>query len=255
MTNTRGRLAGKVALVTGGCSGFGAAIAKLFANEGAKVLIGDINLAGADAVISASPSGSVIAQQLNVTQRSDWDAAVDRILKEFGQIDILINNAGTSYKNKPTLEVTEAEYARCFDVNCLGIFHSVAAVFPLFVKQTAGVCINVSSCGASRPRQGLVWYNASKGAVSNATKGLALEFGPHQIRVNSVCPLLCGTGLFESFAGAPDTPENRQKFLGNVPLGRLTEVEDVANSVLFLSSEEAKFLTGVNLDVDGGRTI
>lgn len=133
------------------------------------MLVGDINLAGADAVISASPAGSVIAQELNVTQRSDWDAAVERILKEFGQIDILINNAGTSYKNKPTLEVTEAEYARCFDVNCLGIFHSVAAVFPLFVKQKAGACINVSSCGASRPRQGLVWYNASKGAVSNVS--------------------------------------------------------------------------------------
>lgn len=153
----------------GGCSGFGAAIAKLFANEGAKVLIGDINLAGAEAVISASPSGSVIAQQLNVTQRPDWDAAVERIMKEFGQIDILINNAGTSYKNKPTLDVTEAEYARCFDVNCLGIFHSVSTIFPIFVKQKAGVCINVSSCGASRPRQGLVWYNASKGAVSNVS--------------------------------------------------------------------------------------
>jgi NAD(P)-dependent dehydrogenase (short-subunit alcohol dehydrogenase family) len=197
----------------GGCSGFGAAIAKLFANEGAKVLIGDINLAGADAVISATPAGSVIAQELNVTQRADWDAAIERILKEFGQLDILINNAGTSYKNKPTLDVTEAEYARCFDVNCLGIFHSVSSVFPIFVKQKAGICVNISSCGASRPRQGLVWYNASKGAVSNvssiwkffpslvyliyskATKGLALEFGPHQIRVNSVCPLLCGTGL------------------------------------------------------------
>lgn len=104
---------------------------------------------------------------MNVTQRADWDNALQRTLKEFGQIDILINNAGTSYKNKPTLDVTEAEYARCFDVNCLGIFHSVSTVFPVFVKQKAGICINMSSCGASRPRQGLVWYNASKGAVSN----------------------------------------------------------------------------------------
>lgn len=202
-----------VNIAAGGCSGFGAAIAKLFANEDARVLIGDINIAGADAVISQSPAGSVVAQELNVTQRADWDAAIARTLKEFGRLDILINNAGISYKNKPTLDVTEADYARCFDVNCLGIFHSVAAVFPIFVKQKGGVCINMSSCGASRPRQGLVWYNASKGAVSNvscevscreiiclislmqATKGLALEFGPHQIRVNSVCPLLCGTGL------------------------------------------------------------
>lgn len=111
----------------------------------------------------------MVAQELNVTQRADWDAAIARTLKEFGRLDILINNAGTSYKNKPTLDVTEADYARCFDVNCLGIFHSVAAVFPIFVKQKGGVCINMSSCGASRPRQGLVWYNASKGAVSNVS--------------------------------------------------------------------------------------
>lgn len=104
-----------------------------------------------------------------MTKRADWDAALERILKEFGKLDILINNAGTSYKNKPTLTVTEEEYARCFDVNCLGIFHSVAAIFPVFVEQKGGICVNVSSCGASRPRQGLVWYNASKGAVSNVS--------------------------------------------------------------------------------------
>lgn len=156
-------------MISGGCSGFGAAIAKLFAREGARVLVGDLNIVSADALLAESPSGSIVVQQMNVTQRADWDAALDRTIKEFGQIDILINNAGTSYKNKPTLEVTEQEYARCFDVNCLGIFHSVAAVFPIFVKQKAGVCINVSSCGASRPRQGLVWYNASKGAVSNVS--------------------------------------------------------------------------------------
>ena len=156
-----------VSLFEGGCSGFGAAIATLFAREGAKVLVGDINTAGADAVVAGCPPGSIVAQQMNVSQRKDWDEALARTLSEFGQVDILINNAGTSYKNKPTLEVTEADYAQCFDVNCLGIFHSIAAVFPIFVKQKAGICINISSCGASRPRQGLVWYNASKGAVSN----------------------------------------------------------------------------------------
>jgi NADP-dependent 3-hydroxy acid dehydrogenase YdfG len=165
-------------LIAGGCSGFGAAIAKVFANEGAKVLIGDLNIDSADAVINACPSGSVLVQQMNVTQRADWNVALQRTLKEFGQIDILINNAGTSYKNKPTLDVTEAEYARCFDVNCLGIFHSVSAVFPVFVKQKAGICINMSSCGASRPRQGLVWYNASKGAVSNVGFSNSEFFGP-----------------------------------------------------------------------------
>jgi len=240
--------------VTGGGSGFGAAISELFVKEGAKVFIGDINTAGADK-IAAKFSGSVVVQQMNVAKRADWDSAVATILKDFGQLDILINNAGTSYKNKPTIEVTESEYMRCFDVNVFGIFHSVAAVFPLFIKANKGVCVNISSCGADRPRQGLVWYNASKGAVSNATKGLALEYGPKQIRVNSVCPLLTSTGLFETFAGVPDTPANREKFLTNVPLGRLGEVEDVANAVLFLSSEEGRYITGVNLEVDGGRTI
>ena len=189
-----GRLDGKVALVTGGGSGFGAAISRRFASEGAKVFIGDINLAGADVIAKEFP-GQVITGQLNVTKREEWDAAVATIKKEFGRLDILVNNAGTSYKNKPTLTVTLEEYQRTFDVNCLGIFHSQQAVFPTFIEQKGGVCLNISSCGADRPRQGLVWYNATKGAVSNATKGLALEYGPDKIRVNSICPLLSGTGL------------------------------------------------------------
>ena len=133
------------------------------------MFIGDINTAGAEKIAAKFP-GSIVVQQMNVAKRADWDVAVDRILKEFGQLDILINNAGTSYKNKPTVEVTEAEYHRCFDVNVFGIFHSVAAVFPVFLKAgNGGICVNISSCGADRPRQGLVWYNASKGAVSNVS--------------------------------------------------------------------------------------
>jgi NAD(P)-dependent dehydrogenase (short-subunit alcohol dehydrogenase family) len=190
-----GRLANKVALVTGGSSGFGLAISQLFASEGAQVFIGDLNLAGADKLAASFPAGQILTGSLNVTSRHDWDAAVGKVKAEFGRLDILVNNAGTSYKNKPTLTVTLEEYQRTFDVNVTGIFHSVQAVFPEFVKQGGGVCLNISSCGADRPRQGLVWYNASKGAVSNATKGLALEYGPEKIRVNSICPLLSGTGL------------------------------------------------------------
>ncbi|TVY83544.1 4-formylbenzenesulfonate dehydrogenase TsaC1/TsaC2 [Lachnellula suecica] len=256
MPGSQGRLAGKVALVTGGGSGFGAAISTLFASEGANVLIGDINTTSALTLATKDKYPTqIIVQTMNVSKRSDWDAAVALAVKEFGTIDILVNNAGTSYKNKPTLEVTEEDYVKCFDVNVLSVFHSVGAVFPIFIERKGGVVVNISSCGADRPRQGLVWYNASKGAVSNATKGLALEYGPQQIRVNSICPLLSGTGLFESFAGVPDTPENRQKFLCNVPLGRLTETIDVANAALFLASDEGSFITGVNLEVDGGRTI
>jgi NAD(P)-dependent dehydrogenase (short-subunit alcohol dehydrogenase family) len=122
------KLEGKVALVTGGGSGFGAAISRRFVSEGAKVFIGDINLAGADVIAKEFP-GQVITGQLNVTKRDEWDAAVEKIKKEFGRLDILVNNAGTSYKNKPTLTVTLEEYQRTFDVNCLGIFHSQQAVF------------------------------------------------------------------------------------------------------------------------------
>ncbi|KAF2009417.1 oxidoreductase [Aaosphaeria arxii CBS 175.79] len=248
------KLSGKVALVTGGGSGFGAAISARFAEEGAKVFIGDINLTGASAIANKYPD-RVIAGELNVTKRSDWDAAVKRIITEFGRLDILVNNAGTSHKNKPTLEVTEEEYHLTFNVNCFGIFHSIQAVFPNFLTQGGGVCLNISSVGADRPRHGLVWYNASKGAVSNATKGLALEYGPKNIRVNSICPLLSGTGLFEAFTGVADTLENRAKYISNVPLGRLSEVDDVANAALFLCSDEASFITGVNFPVDGGRGI
>jgi NAD(P)-dependent dehydrogenase (short-subunit alcohol dehydrogenase family) len=188
------RLTSKVALVTGGASGFGLAISRHFAREGCLVYIGDLNPSGASALAAEYPS-QILTGTLNVTSRADWDAAVSTIISKWGKIDILVNNAGTSYKNKPTLTVTLEEYQRTFDVNCTGIFHSVQAVFPGMIERGGGVCLNISSCGADRPRQGLVWYNATKGAVSNATKGLALEYGPNKIRVNSICPLLSGTGL------------------------------------------------------------
>lgn len=190
------RLTNKVALITGGASGFGLAISRHFLAEGALVFIGDLNpsSAGTTALQTQFPS-QLLLGTLNVTSRPDWDAAVTSIKEKWGRVDILVNNAGTSYKNKPTLDVTLEEYTRTFDVNCLGIFHSVQAVFPSFIAQKGGVCLNISSCGADRPRQGLVWYNATKGAVSNATKGLALEYGPQKVRCNSICPLLSGTGL------------------------------------------------------------
>jgi len=158
--------------------------------------------------------------------------------------------------DQPTLEVTEQDFDKVFAVNVKSIFHSVAAMVPQLQSQgQGGSIINISSIGSTRPRPGLVWYNASKGAVSNATKGLAAEYGCDQIRVNALCPLLSGTGLFEMFSGVPYTEENMKKFLGNVPLGRLTDPMDVANTALFLASEEGKFITGVNLEVDGGRGV
>ncbi|PLB51964.1 oxidoreductase [Aspergillus steynii IBT 23096] len=249
------RLHGKVAIVTGGGSGFGAAIARRFGEEGASVIIADINADGGQKVAAQDPD-HLLFQATDVTSAEDWKAVVDTAFEKFGRLDVLVNNAGTTYRNKPTAEVTEAEWERVFNVNVKSIFLGTNAFMPRLMEQgQGGSMINVSSTGASRPRPGLVWYNASKGAVSNATKGLAAEYGPHNIRVNTVSPLLSGTALFSMFTGMPDTPENRDKFIGNVPLGRLTDPDDVANMCLYLASDEGSFVNGTEMIVDGGKCI
>ncbi|RMZ91161.1 hypothetical protein DV736_g1626, partial [Chaetothyriales sp. CBS 134916] len=262
-----GRLAGKVAIVTGfsihagAASGFGLATTQKFLEEGAKVVAADVNsealeanVAGSAALSSAS-SHRVATITANVTSADDWKAMVDLAETKFGGLDIVVNNAGTSYRNKSTLEVTEEEFDKVFAVNVKSVFLSVPVAVPALKRRGGGSIVNVASIGALRPRPGLVWYNASKGAVANATKGLAAEFGKDGIRVNALCPLLSRTGLFESFVGLPPTEENTKKFLFNVPLGRLTEGADVANAATYLVSDEGRFITGVNLEVDGGRAV
>ncbi|KAK2748524.1 hypothetical protein FQN57_000658 [Myotisia sp. PD_48] len=259
------RLAGKTTIVTGGGSGFGAATSIRFAQEGANVVVCDINEAGGQNVVSQDPSRMVF-QKMDVTSLADWKATIDFAVSKFGRVDVLVNNAGTTYKNKldddgdtsqPSIDVTIDEFERVFNVNVKSIFYASQTFIPQLIKQgpEGGAMINISSTGAQRPRPGLVWYNASKGAVSNATKGLAAEYGPQQVRVNNVCPLLTGTGLFEMFTGVPDTPENREKFISNVPLGRLAETSDIANMVLYLASDEAKFISGTDFIVDGGKSV
>jgi len=250
-----GRLANKVAIVTGAASGFGLATVRKFIEEGAKVVAADLNEQGLQKAYADSADSHVALVTANVTSKADWEKMVDLAVSKFGGLDILINNAGTSYKNKPTLEVTEDEYDRVFAVNVKSIYLSVAVAIPALQKRGGGSIVNIASIGAMRPRPGLVWYNSSKGAVANATKGLAAEFGKDQIRVNAICPLLSGTGLFENFVGVPYNEENMKKFLFNVPLGRLTDPKDVANVAAFLSSDEGKFVTGINLEVDGGRAV
>jgi len=245
--------------VTGAGSGFGAAIAERFAEEGCAVMMTDIDLEAlriqAERLSERHGSTRVVYTQLNVTDAKDWSRAVQACFDLGKTLDICVNNAGTTYRNKDTLSVTEEEFGRVFDVNVKSIFHSVRAVVPVMKAQGGGSIINISSIGSVRPRPGLVWYNSSKGAVTNATKGLAAEFGPANIRVNAIAPLLSGTGLFESFVGVPDTPENRAGFTANVPLGRLTDPLDVANAALFLASDEGRFVTGINMEVDGGRAV
>ena len=248
------RLDGKTALVTGAASGFGAEIARTFARQGAKVAIFDLNREGAETVArEIGPAAAAVAG--DVTRRADVDRALD-VTAELGggSIDIVVNNAGWTHRNKPLLEVTEEEFDRVYAINVKSIFHMVSAAVPR-LKGRGGVMINVGSTAGIRPRPGLTWYNSTKGAVDLLTKSLAAELAPERIRVNCIAPVMGATGLLESFMGVPDTPENRARFIATIPLGRMSRPSDIAHAALYLASDEAEFLTGVILPVDGGRTI
>lgn len=249
------RLKDKVAIVTGAASGFGAEIARQYALEGAKVALADINEAGAQDV-AAAIGGDARAVRCDVTQRADIDALVAATRAAFGgRIDIVVNNAGWTHRNQPLLDVDEATFDRVYAINVKSIFHMVHAVVPLMREQKGGVILNIGSTAGVRPRPGLTWYNSSKGAVNLMSKSLAAELGPDQIRVNAICPVMGATGLLESFMGMPDTPDNRKKFLATIPLGRLSTPLDIARAAVYLASDEAEFITGVEFPVDGGRTV
>lgn len=251
------RLQGKTAIVTGGGSGFGEGIAKTFAREGANVVVNDLNGAAAERVASEIALGGAraIAVPGDVTQREDWDRLRETALGDFGSVQIVVNNAGTTHRNKPVLEVTEAEFDRVYAVNVKSIYWSVQAFVPYFRAQGGGVFVNIASTAGVRPRPGLVWYNGSKGAVIVASKSLAAELGADRIRVNCINPVIGETALLAEFMGVADTPENRQRFLAGIPLGRFSTPQDVANAALYLASNDAEFITGVCLEVDGGRCV
>jgi 3-oxoacyl-[acyl-carrier protein] reductase len=247
------RLQDKVALVTGGASGFGAETARRFVREGAAVVILDLNGDGAMQV--AKEIGNAKGLKGDVTLRSDIDEAVQLATKTFGRLDIVVNNAGWTHRNKPVLEVTEQEFDRIYAINLKSIFHMVHAVVPLMSRQGGGSIINIGSTAGIRPRPGLTWYNASKAAVNLSSKSLAVELAPLKIEVNCVAPVMGETGLLEAFMGVPDTPENRARFISTIPLGRLARPADVASACVYLASDDAEFLTGVILTIDGGRTV
>ncbi len=249
-----GQLQGKVAIVTGAAGGFGEGIAKLFIKEGARVLIVDLDGAKAQKV-AAELGANARAQQCDVSKGADVTAAVKACVDAFGAPDIVVNNAGTTHRNQPMLNVDEATFDRVFAVNVKSIYHMAQAVIPIMRERKQGVIINIGSTAGLRPRPGLTWYNASKGAVNLLSKSMAVELGPDNIRVNAICPVMGATGMIEQFLGMPDTPENRAKIVAGIPLGRMSTPEDVANATLYLASDAAKFITGVELPVDGGRTI
>lgn len=248
------RLNGKTALVTGAASGFGKGIAETFAREGAKVAILDLNLEGARAVAEDIGNGA-IAIRCDVSDGADVAAAVAEVNTAFGRLDVVVNNAGWSNANRPLMETDEATFRKLYDVNVTSIFHMTKTCVPLWRAQGSGVMINIGSTAGIRPRPGLTWYNSTKGAVNLMSRSLAAELAPDGIRVNCIAPVIGATALLEQFMGMPDTPENRATFIAGIPLGRMSTPRDIANAALYLASDEADFITGVVLEVDGGRTI
>ena len=247
------RLKDKTAIVTGAGSGFGKGIAMRFAKEGARVGVIDINAEAAREVASQI-GNSAFAMEADVSIDGDVSRMVQEALDLWGQLDILVNNAGTTHRNQPMTEVTEEEYERIFAVNVKSVYLSAKHIVPVMKKQGFGVILNVASTAGVRPRPGLVWYNTSKGAMMTATKAMAIELAGEKIRVNAINPVAGETGMLHLFMGE-DTPEKRAQFISSVPLGRLSLPEDMANAALFLCSDEAEMITGLCMEVDGGRCI
>lgn len=248
------RLEDKAILVTGGGSGFGAAMCRRFAREGARVMVADIDGAAAEAV-ARDIGAAAVPHAADVSDAAAYAAMAEAAIAAFGRVDAVVNNAGYTHVNQPALAVSEAEFDRVFAVNVKAIYHSAQTLFPHFSSRGGGAMLTIGSTAGLRPRPGLSWYNASKAAANLLSQSLAVEFAPQNIRVNAICPVMGATGMLERFMGMPDTPENRARFIASVPLGRLSEPDDVAAAAVYLLSDEAGFVTGVCLPVDGGRTV
>lgn len=246
------RLKDKVAIVTGAGSGMGIVIAETYAREGAKVGVLDID-EGAARKVAGEIGKAAIPIRCDVARKSDIDTAIAATVNKFGKLDILVNNAGISHVNKPVMDIDEAEFDRVFAVNVKGLFLFSQAAIPQFRRNGGGVIVNIGSTAGLRPRPGLSAYNATKGAVHNLTKTLAVELAPDRIRVCAIAPVATDTPLLPTFLG--NAEGQREKFIATVPLGRLALPKDIANVALFLASDEAEFVTGNIVEVDGGRCV
>ncbi len=245
------RLKDKRVIVTGGASGFGAGIVRKFASEGAKVLVADLN---EDAANTVAQELSGFAQQVDVANAASVAAMTKAAQDKMGGIDILVNNAGITHLPQPMEEVTEDEFDRVFAVNSKSVYLTAREIVPLMKAAGQGAILNIASTAGVSPRPNLSWYNASKGWMITATKSMAVELAPLGIRVNALAPVAGETPLLSSFMGE-DTPEVRSKFLSTIPLGRFSTPEDMGNAACFLCSDEAGMITGVAMEVDGGRCI
>lgn len=247
------KLKGKTAIVTGAASGFGTGIAAKFIAEGARVLVADINGDGAEAA-AKSLGDNAIACQVDVGSAASINAMAELAINTYGTLDILVNNAGVTHLPMPMENVTEDDFDRVYNVNMKSIYLAAKAFVPHMKANGAGAILNVASTAGVSPRPNLNWYNASKGWVITATKAMAVELAPFGIRVNALNPVAGETPLLKSFMGE-DTPEVRAKFLSTIPIGRFSTPEDLGNAASFLCSDEASMITGVAMEVDGGRCI
>jgi 3-oxoacyl-[acyl-carrier protein] reductase len=252
------RVKDKVIIVTGSGGGIGEGIAKRLAQEGARVVVNDIQQALGEKVVAdiTAAGGQALFVPADVTKSAEVKALVDAAVSRWGRLDVMVNNAGWTHRNRPALEVSEEEFDRCFAVNMKSIYLSTIHAVPAFRKSGGGSFINIASTAGIRPRPGLAWYNGSKGAVITTSKSLAAEFGPDNIRVNCINPVFNpDTGLSAEFAGGPVDEARRAKFLATIPLGRFSTSLDVANAALYLASDEAAFISGVCIEVDGARCV
>jgi len=245
------RLEGRTALVTGGASGFGAGIARKFVAEGAAVMIADVDAGAAEAMAGVLGAAWVAA---DVGDDAGVAHMAAQAMGALGHLDVLVNNAGVTHLPAPLEEIAEADFDRVLRVNAKSVYLTARHLVPAMKARRAGVILNIASTAALSPRPRLSWYNASKGWMVTATKAMAVELAPFGVRVNALCPVAGETPLLKSFLGK-DTPETRAKFLATIPLGRFSTPQDIANAAAFLASDEAAMLTGVALEVDGGRCI
>jgi len=243
----------KVAIVTGGASGFGEGIVRKFVEEGAQVLIVDTNIDAAKN-LARELGTATLACETDVSLSKDVENMKDTALKAFGRIDVLVNNAGVTHKPMAMEDVSEADFDRVFAVNAKSVFLSAKQIIPVMKAQGSGAILNVASTGAVSPRPNLSWYNATKGWMITATRTMAVELAPKNIRVNAINPVAGETPLLKSFMGE-DTPQIREKFLSTIPMGRFSTPKDMGNAACYLCSDEASMVTGVCMEVDGGRCI
>lgn len=250
------RVQDKSIIVTGAGQGIGEGIARRLAEEGAQVIVNDIDTALGEKVTAAirAAGGRASFFAADVTKSADMKALVQAAVERHGKLDVMVNNAGWTHRNRPALEVSEEEFDRVYAINMKSIYLSTIHAVPAFRANKGGSFINIASTAGIRPRPGLTWYNGSKGAVITTSKSLAAEFGPDNIRVNCINPVFNpDTGLSAEFAGGPVDEARRARFLATIPLGRFSTALDVANAALYLASDEAAFISGVCLEVDGGR--